>query len=360
MHRSSSARQRAATLVVLGGLALGASVACGSSSQPKSGTVPHSVAIDRPPVSQSTLTTSSPRTTSTSVVADLSVPKLVGIPHAEPAPGAIPAVVLSSTGVPLSVSGTDGAAYIVTTPCQEQRAVVDATPVRSADVVIDAGHGGDIEEGAVGPHGLKEKDLNLAVASYLSHDLEGAGVRPLLTRVGDYPMTVEARARIVRGLRPKAFISIHHNAEPQVSAPLPGTEAYYQIGSSESKRLSGLIWEEVTKALGRYQRSWVARRDAGAKPRTGDHGDDYYGVLRLTHGTPGTLAELAYITDPSEEAILARADVQRAEAAAVARAVVRFLASADPGSGYVDPEVRTEPAGVGGTKSPACVDPALE
>ena len=248
----------------------------------------------------------------------------------------------------------------MTTPCQASRIVVGATPVQSADVVIDPGHGGSIEDGAVGPHGLKEKDLNLAVASYLATDLERAGLRTVLTRVGDYPMTLESRARIVRGLRPKAFVSIHHNAEPEVSSTRPGTETYYQLASPESKRLSGLIWEEVTRALAQYKLPWVARRDAGVKPRPGERGDDYYGVLRLTHGTPASLAELAYITDPPEETALARADVQQAEAAAVARATVRFLETRDQGSGYVEPVARTEPAGPGGTSSPACVDPQLD
>lgn len=365
MYLLPTARGRASVFKVVSGLALVAtSAACSVPSGHRAGrAAAGTVATDRRPAQQSERAPASSSTstssTSTTVVADLTVPTIVGFAHVVPPSGPIPPVVLSATGVPLSVIGQDGTGYIVTTPCQQQTVVAYATPIRSTDVVIDPGHGGDIEEGALGPHGLKEKDLNLAVASYLSQDLRNAGLLPILTRVGDYPMTVEARARIVRGLRPRAFISIHHNAEPEVSSAVPGTETYYQLGSPDSKRLSGLIWEEVTRALARYKGSWAARRDAGSKPRPGEHGDDYYGILRLTHGTPGSLAELAYITDPSEEAILARADVQRAEAAAIARAAVRFLTSGDPGSGYVEPAPRTEPAGGGGTRSPACLDPQL-
>ena len=315
-----------------------------------------------PPVSGDQLISTTPTlapSTTTTMAADLTVPTVppASLPAEDSA--SLPPVVLASTGIPLAVVAQAGSGYLATTPCQEQRFVAGATPVRFADVVIDPGHGGSIEEGAVGPHGLKEKDLNLAVASYLRADLEHAGLRPLLTRVADYPMTVEARARIVRQLRPRAFVSIHHNAEPEVASIGPGTETYYQLSSPASKRLSGLIWEEVTRALARYPGSWVARRDQGVKIRVGDHGDDYYGILRETHGTPASLAELAYISDPAEEALLARRDVQEAEAAAVARGIVRFLETPDPGSGYVDAIARTEPAGTGGTKSPACVDPAL-
>lgn len=341
----------AATLSTLG-------VACGTSPREPGTPAPS----NRPPVSADQLISASPGpapSTTTTVAADLTVPTVAPVVAAPVDSGSLPPVVLATTGVPLSVVARAGSGYVVTTPCQEERFVAGATPVRLADVVIDPGHGGSIEDGAVGPHGLKEKDLNLAVASYLRADLERAGLHPLLTRVGDYPMTIEARARLVRQLRPRAFVSIHHNAEPDVASNVPGTEAYFQLSSPASKRLSGLIWEEVTRALGRYPSSWVARTDAGVKPRLGDHGDDYYGILRETHGTPASLAELAYISDPSEEALLARPDVQEAEAAAVARGVVRFLESPDPGSGYVHPIVRTEPAGTGGMRSPACVDPAL-
>ncbi|GAC1536487.1 MAG: hypothetical protein NVS3B12_19550 [Acidimicrobiales bacterium] len=295
-----------------------------------------------------------------SATADLTVPSVLPTPLPTMAQGQLPPVVLSASGIPLAVTGRRGAAFVVTTPCQAEVVVDRATPVAGTDVVIDPGHGGSIEEGATGPAGLKEKDVNLAVASELRAALERAGVHTLLTRTRDYPMTIEARARIVRNLHPRAFVSIHHNAEPEEASASPGTETYFQVGSADSKRLSGLIWEEVAKALGRYRISWAARRDAGAKPRAGEGGGDYYGILRLTHGTPSSLAELAYISNPPEEAALARPDFQQAEAAAAARAVVRFLSTADPGSGFVTPSPRNEPAGSGGTRSPACVDPALD
>ena len=131
-----------------------------------------------------------------------------------------------------------------------------------------------------------------------------------------------------------------------------------QIASADSKRLAGLLYEEIVKALSQYQVAWVADRDAGAKYRTGSSGDDYYGVLRKSHGVVGVLGELAYITDPPEEALLARADVQAVEGQAVATAILRYLTTKDPGSGYTIPYPRTEPAGGGGGKA-GCIDPPL-
>jgi N-acetylmuramoyl-L-alanine amidase len=153
-------------------------------------------------------------------------------------------------------------------------------------------------------------------------------------------------------------VSIHHNAEPDGPRDGPGSETYYQIKSAESKRLAGLVYEEIVKALSAYQAAWVADRDAGAKYRLNDSGVDYYGILRRSAeaGVVASLAELAFISNPTEEALLRRDDVRQAEAKAVSRALVRFLRTDDPGSGFTIPYPRTEPAGPGGGTT-GCIDP---
>jgi hypothetical protein len=50
--------------------------------------------------------------------------------------------------------------------------------------------------------------------------------------------------------------------------------------------------------------------------------------------------------------------VQSAEAGAIARGVIRYLTTSDPGSGFVEPYQRTTPAGGGGGSS-NCADPPL-
>ena len=265
-------------------------------------------------------------------------------------------VVVSPRGVVLPVEGRQNGGYRVATPCSNDVVVRSATPV-VADVVLDAGHGGD-EHGATGPNGLAEKVVNLAVARRAQAALERQGVGAVLTRTGDYRMTLGARARVALALRPRAFVSIHHNSVPDGPRPGPGTETFYQIGSAGSKRLAGLVYEEVVKALSAYQVAWVADRDAGAKFRPNARGGDYYAILRQTSGVTGVLAELAYISNGPEAQLLARPDVQQVEGEAVARGILRFLNTADPGSGYVDPYPRDEPAGPGGGRS-GCVDPPL-
>ena len=280
-------------------------------------------------------------------------------PAAEPAP--VPPdqarVLVSPRGVVLPVEGHGAGGFQVHTPCGRTTLVRSGTPLGAADVVLDPGHGGD-EAGARGPGGFSEKELNLAVAGYAKQALARAGLTSVLTRTGDYRMTLGARARVALALQPKAFVSIHHNAEPDGPRPGPGTETYRQLSSGDSKRLSGLVYEEVVKALSAYSVAWVADTDAGAKYRRSSRGDDYYGILRRTKGVPAVLAELAFISNGPEEALLRRPDVQQAEGEAVARGILRYLTTQDPGSGFVEPYPRDSPAGPGGDAS-GCVDPSL-
>ena len=232
-----------------------------------------------------------------------------------------------------------------------------ARPVGPVTVVLDPGHGGN-EPGAIGPNKLTEKALNLAVVGHARAALARAGVAVEVTRADDYRVTLETRAAIVHALEPKAFVSVHHNAEPDGPRATPGSETYYQVASPASRRLSGIVYEEVVKALSAYPLDWAADTDAGAKYRRNSSGDDYYGILRRTQGVPATLAELAFVSNPPEADLLARPDVQAVEGEAVARGVIRYLTTSDPGSGFVEPYPRSTPAGSGGGSS-GCVDPPL-
>jgi N-acetylmuramoyl-L-alanine amidase len=229
--------------------------------------------------------------------------------------------------------------------------------VAGAEVVLDPGHGGD-EKGAVGVNGLSEATVNLAVVRRAAAALQAAGLHTVLTRTDDYRVTLATRAAIAVAARPQAFVSVHHNAEPDGPWPRPGTETYYQVGNPASRRLAGLIYEEVVRALSAFAVPWVADTDTGAKYRRNDRGQDYYGIMRRPAGVVTVLAELAYVSNPAEADLLVRPDVQQLEGEAVARGIIRFLTSADPGSGFVEPYPRTTPAGPGGGPR-GCVDPPL-
>ncbi len=269
-----------------------------------------------------------------------------------------PAALVSPAGVVVPVVGpAPGGGWTVRTPCGRTATLTDATSVGRPVVVLDPGHGG-AEPGAVGPGGHTEAELNLDVARRAQAALETAGVPTVLTRTADYTLALSTRGEIARDIAPRAFVSVHHNADPDGPSPGPGTETYYQIGSAPSKRLAGLVYEEVTRALAPYRVAWVADRDAGAKYRPGHQGD-YYAVLRLPADVVSVLAELAYITNPPEAALLARDDVRQVEGDAVARGVLRWLRTAAPGSGFTEPYPRIDPPSVPGAAGAPCRDPQL-
>lgn len=266
--------------------------------------------------------------------------------------GSGPGVVVSPSGVVLPVVGEGE----VRTPC-DGSAPETGTHVAGANVVLDPGHGGN-ETGAVGPTGLKEKDVNLAVAEDVQQLLEAQGAKVVLTRTADYNTTLRTRALVATDLHPQVFLSIHHNAEPDGPSDVPGNETYYQIGNASSKRLAGLLWEEITKAFTPYHIAWTADTDHGAKYRPGSNGGDYYGILRFSAGVDAVLSEAAFITNPPEEHLLADPSFQMVEARAITAAIDRYVTTNDPGSGFVTPYPRTEPAGGGGGPE-GCVDPPL-
>ncbi len=107
----------------------------------------------------------------------------------------------------------DGAAPLQTRaparpPTEEERQRVD----RLVIVALDAGHGGE-DPGAIGPSGLREKDVVLAIARQLRRRLDAVpGMRVMMTRDGDYFVPLHERVRKARRVQADLFVSIHADA----------------------------------------------------------------------------------------------------------------------------------------------------
>ncbi len=273
-------------------------------------------------------------------------------------PGTKTGVLITPAGVVAPVLEGDEDGWIVRTPCGRRTHLAKGVFVPAADVVIDAGHGG-AETGAVGRNRLAEKVINLSLAKRISELLEAQGLRVVLTRTADYRVTLYSRAEVAKRLGAAALVSVHLNAEPDGPSNRPGSETYYQMRSAQSRRLAGLVYEEVFATLAPLGRAWVADADAGAKYRPNDTGTDYYGVLRHSAGVPATLVELAFISNPVEEALVQDPAVFEAMSRAVSRGVVRALTTDDQGSGFVEPYTRPTDTGGGDKVPPGCLDPPL-
>lgn len=70
-------------------------------------------------------------------------------------------------------------------------------------VVLDPGHGG-FDPGAVGPGGLREKDVVMDVARFAEDELKRLGVAVLMTRATDKGMNLESRTLLANNAKAAA------------------------------------------------------------------------------------------------------------------------------------------------------------
>ncbi|MFC3396780.1 N-acetylmuramoyl-L-alanine amidase AmiB [Brenneria rubrifaciens] len=100
-------------------------------------------------------------------------------------------------------------------------AVMPARATESSErvvVAIDAGHGGQ-DPGAIGLNGLREKNVTIAIARKLQTLLNrDPAFRPVLTRDGDYFVSVMGRSDVARRQGANILVSIHADAAPNRSA----------------------------------------------------------------------------------------------------------------------------------------------
>jgi len=113
------------------------------------------------------------------------------------------------------------------TPVAEKKNRPPKKPVISKirRIVVDPGHGGH-DSGAVGPSGIQEKDVVLAIGLKLTSMLkEELGVDVVMTRSTDVFIPLEERTAIANKVGADLFVSVHANAAPNRAAA--GIETYY-------------------------------------------------------------------------------------------------------------------------------------
>jgi N-acetylmuramoyl-L-alanine amidase len=174
-------------------------------------------------------------------------------------------------------------------------------------ICIDAGHGGS-DPGAEGVCGILEKDVNLDVALTLRSYLEDRGAEVVMTRDGDYYVSLDERCTIANNAGADIFVSIHCNSYSSSTAN--GIETYwYTYGSSNSERLATEIQQSMVQTFG--------LRDRGVKQA------DYY-VLKNT-AMPAALSELMFISNPQECSMLSDAGVRDDCASSICSAIEYYF-----------------------------------
>ena len=205
------------------------------------------------------------------------------------------------------------------------------------DVAVDPGHGGEGDPGAISGDGLREADLNLAVAEQIVAALRALGVSAALTRTADYNVSLTMRVRIAEALGARVLVSVHHNAPSPGPSEGPGAEVYVQSASAAlargaSSRLGGLVYDRLTAALAMFEDvEWVGSSRAGVMRVVLPEGGDAYTVLHHS-AMPTVLVEYGYMSNPSEVALFHTAAYRVVAAVSTAGAVSDYLWSARSGS----------------------------
>lgn len=183
-------------------------------------------------------------------------------------------------------------------------------------ITIDPGHGGS-DPGAIGPNGTMEKDITLAISKKLKAALEAKGAKVNMTRTTDVdvygpnasgPDELQARVDVGTANKSDIFVSVHINSfsNPNVG----GISTYYYDKTQYDTRLASRIQAKIADESG-------FAGDRGIQP-----GNLY--VLRRSL-MPAILLELGFISNPKEEALLKKADVQQQFADEVAAGIESYF-----------------------------------
>jgi N-acetylmuramoyl-L-alanine amidase len=221
-------------------------------------------------------------------------------------------------------------------------------------IVVDAGHGG-WDLGTVGRRGLLEKDLVFEISQRLGKLLESRlGADVIYTRQDDNYIPLDERAVIANTAQADLFISVHANYSDTPSAR--GVETYYTnlFSAPGTKDLSNPAGpkeaamrstphnvptptltpgelrdriEQSRRLASSVQHSLYGTL-SGQNPGLRDRGIKEAGFVVLTESAmPGILAEVSFVSSPTDEQKL-RSDGYREQIAeALYKGIARYASS---------------------------------
>lgn len=273
------------------------------------------------------------------------------------APVAAAQPVTTTSGKPLRMNSGSAApaAPAVTTPAAAPaQAKIPVVPTgklpknsRQVVVAIDAGHGGK-DPGAIGQNGLKEKNVTISIARKLEKRLKDDPMfKPVLTRDGDYFISVAGRSEVARKFGSNMLVSIHADSAPNRTATgssvwvLSNRRANNELGnwleqSEKQSELLGGAGDALANGADPYLSQAVLDLQFGNSQRVGyavaqdvirqlrqigkvhkgtpEHAS--LGVLR-SPDIPSILVETGFISNRTEEQLLGSDTYQEQVAAAI-------------------------------------------
>lgn len=188
-------------------------------------------------------------------------------------------------------------------------------PYKGVVVVLDSGHGGK-DDGARNS-GVNEQDLNLEITLKLKEQLEGLGMKVILTREdGNDLASADAsnrkkedmlnRVNIINQKKVDFFISVHMNAYADSS--VKGSQIFYDKGDEDSHLFASKIQEQIVKVT-----------NSKMEVKTGD----YY-ILKNSNKI-GILLECGFISNAEDRENLSDSAYQEELCKAIKQGMMDFL-----------------------------------
>lgn len=234
-------------------------------------------------------------------------------------------------------------------------------------VAIDPGHGGK-DVGAVSASGVMEKDLTLAVAKELKRQIDAQpGMRAVLTRDGDYFVSLTKRPQIARELNADVFLSLH--ADSYKNRNISGASFYVTSNKGASSHLAKFVAAhsntsdhdliDGVELWNRQQANSIGqvamRSSIDDSQKLGQHLKQGFKLagIRLQHSQvqsanfmvlknidmPSVLVEMGFISNPEQDRLLRHGAYQARLASSLVSGLVRFV-EVQPEPGVVYANVR--------------------
>ena len=191
-------------------------------------------------------------------------------------------------------------------------------------IILDPGHGGH-DSGAVSPY-AREKDCNLAVALKLRAKLQKKGYKVVMTRDGDYFLTLQQRVQIANKVPDSIFVSIHHNSGGKSSngietftlAPHGTTSPFARTRRTEELSGNNQDSENIALATAVHSRAILASRaeDRGIQRAR-------FSVL-CTIQRPAILFEGGFVSNAKEGSKIATPEYQELLAESIFQGILSY------------------------------------
>lgn len=202
--------------------------------------------------------------------------------------------------------------------CHKLSKQVVALHRNKTTIVIDVGHGGS-DPGKVGIQGIKEKDVNLAIARYLKDYLIAEDYTVYMTRETDQGLYDESvsnkkksdlsnRIQFLQKKNASCMISIHQNSYPDTIQH--GAQTFYYEGREEDKNFAQYVQDSLL--------AFDPSNTRQIKSNT-----SYY-ILKNAQ-VPSILIECGFLSNPEETANLTDPNYQKQIAYAIAIGTCCYL-----------------------------------